>query len=71
MLLYVPVSEIFSLVVAIKKYIVTNLITVPRKLSPTLRLAILGAKFTDPKEEGGHFKIHDNLTSVSQLEQYR
>ena len=71
MFVYVPVSEIFSLVVAIKKYIVTNLITVPRKLSPTLRLAILGAKCTDPKEEGGHFKIYDNLTTVSWLEQYR
>lgn len=64
-------SEIFSLVVAIKKHIVTNLITVSRKLSPALRLAILGAKCTDPKEEGGHFKIYDNLTSVSRLEQCR
>ena len=71
MFVYVPVSEIFSLVVAIKKYIVTSLITIPRKLSLTLCLAILGAKFTDPKEKGGHFKIHDTLTSVSLLEQYR
>ena len=47
------------------------LITVPRKLSLTLCLAILGAKFTDPKEKGGHFKIHDTITSVSLLKQYR